>query len=72
MYRGRFAESRFGKDFLFTFKVTDDITIKKFTNLPRFGAKAGKPNRDYLYADLFAMASRISINDFGSPLFGLS
>ena len=28
-------------DFLFTFKVTDDITLKRFTNLPRFGIKAG-------------------------------
>jgi len=44
------------EDFLFTFKVTDDITIKKFANLPRFGAKAGQLNRDYLNADLFATA----------------
>src|SRR5260221_236349 len=27
-------------DFLFAFKVTDVITIKKFTNLPRFGLRA--------------------------------
>lgn len=27
-------------DFLFSFKVTDQITIKKFTRLPRFGDKA--------------------------------
>jgi uncharacterized protein YecE (DUF72 family) len=48
--------SQVPEDFLFTFKVTDDITIKKFTNLPRFGAKAGQPNRDFLNADLFATA----------------
>ncbi len=43
-------------DFLFTFKVTDDITLKKFTNLPRFGIKAGKPNENFLNADLFLNA----------------
>ncbi|MDB6022245.1 MAG: hypothetical protein JWQ04_2102 [Pedosphaera sp.] len=43
-------------DFRFTFKVTDDITIKKFTNLPRFGLKAGKPNENFLNADLFTAA----------------
>ena len=43
-------------DFLFTFKVTDDITLKRFTNLPRFGIKAGKPNDNFLNAELFANA----------------
>jgi len=43
-------------DFLFGFKVTDEITIKKFTNLPRFGLRAGKPNENFLNADLFAKA----------------
>ena len=43
-------------DFLFTFKVTDDITLKRFTNLPRFGMKAGKPNDNFLSAELFANA----------------
>ena len=41
-------------DFRFGFKVTDAITIKKFPNLPRFGAKAGQANPDFLNADLFA------------------
>jgi uncharacterized protein YecE (DUF72 family) len=44
------------EDFLFAFKVTDEITIKRFTNLPRFGEKAGKPNERFLNADLFASA----------------
>ena len=43
-------------DFLFSFKVTDEITIKKFTNLPRFGDRAGKPNANFLNPDLFASA----------------
>src|SRR6185295_17392305 len=43
-------------DFLFAFKVTDEITVKKFTNLPRFGPRAGKPNENFLNADLFASA----------------
>ena len=40
-------------DFRFSFKVTDDITLKRFTNLPRFGVKAGKPNDNFLNAELF-------------------
>ena len=43
-------------DFQFGFKVTDAITIKKFPNQPRFGAKAGQTNRDFLNADLFETA----------------
>jgi uncharacterized protein YecE (DUF72 family) len=43
-------------DFRFGFKVTDTVTIKKFPNLARFGAKAGQPNADFLNADLFAKA----------------
>src|SRR6266581_6031116 len=42
------------EDFLFAFKVTDEVTIKKFSNLPRFGLRAGKPNENFLNADLFA------------------
>lgn len=43
-------------DFLFGFKVTDALTIRRFPNLPRFGAKAGQKNQDFLNADLFATA----------------
>jgi len=41
-------------DFLFGLKVTDEITIKKFSNLPRFGLRAGKANDNFLNAELFA------------------
>ncbi len=40
-------------DFQFTFKVTDEITIKRFPNVPRSGARAGQANPDFLNADLF-------------------
>jgi uncharacterized protein YecE (DUF72 family) len=43
-------------DFRFGFKVTDAVTIKKYPNLARFGAKAGQPNPDFLNAELFAKA----------------
>jgi len=43
-------------DFRFGLKVTDAVTIKKFPNLPRFGVRAGKPNENFLNADLFATA----------------
>jgi len=42
------------EDFLFAFKVTDTVTIKKFPNLDRFGNLAGKANEHFLNADLFA------------------
>jgi uncharacterized protein YecE (DUF72 family) len=43
-------------DFQFGFKVTDEITIKKFPNLARFGHRAGTPNEHFLNAGLFADA----------------
>src|SRR5437588_3627220 len=39
--------------FQFAFKVTDEITIKKFPNLPRFGERAGTQNSYFLNAELF-------------------
>jgi len=36
--------------------VTDAVTIKRFPNLDRFGARAGQSNPDFLNADLFATA----------------
>ena len=43
-------------DFQFGFKVTDEITVRKFPNLPRFGVRAGKANENFLNADLFSRA----------------
>ena len=40
-------------DFQFAFKVTDTVTLKKFPNLPRFGARAGTPNDLFLNAGVF-------------------
>lgn len=39
--------------FRFTFKVTDEITLKRFPHLPRHGDRAGQPNPHFLDADLF-------------------
>jgi uncharacterized protein YecE (DUF72 family) len=43
-------------DFLFGLKVTDQITIKRFANLPRFGRRAGADNADFLNAHRFESA----------------
>lgn len=43
-------------DFRFGFKVTDEITIKKFPNHPRHGTRAGQANPDFLNADRFTTA----------------
>jgi uncharacterized protein YecE (DUF72 family) len=40
-------------DFRFAFKVTDEITVRRFPNLPRFGAKAGAVNDNFLRAEAF-------------------
>ena len=40
-------------DFQFGFKVTDEITVKKFPNLPRFGHRAGIANEHFLNAEVF-------------------
>lgn len=43
-------------DFMFTLKVTDEITVKTFPSLPRFGLHAGTQNENFLNADLLASA----------------
>jgi uncharacterized protein YecE (DUF72 family) len=48
--------SQVPRDFLFVFKVTDEITIKTFPNLRRFGARAGKANENFLNPELMAKA----------------
>jgi uncharacterized protein YecE (DUF72 family) len=48
--------SQVPEDFRFAFKVTDEVTIKKFPNLPRHGARAGKHNEHFLNAGLFTNA----------------
>jgi len=40
-------------DFKFSFKVTDEITLKQFPNIPRMGERAGKANPNFLNAGLF-------------------
>jgi uncharacterized protein YecE (DUF72 family) len=42
--------------FLFSFKVTDLITLKHFPNLPRHGSRAGKANEHFLNAGMFRAA----------------
>jgi uncharacterized protein YecE (DUF72 family) len=44
------------EDFLFSFKVTEEITVSKFTNLPRYGPRAGMVNDSFLDPLLFANA----------------
>ena len=40
-------------DFRFAFKVTDEITVKRFPMILRLGARAGLDNPNFLNADLF-------------------
>lgn len=40
-------------DFRLSFKVTDEITVKKFPRLDRFGPRAGTDNGNFLNARLF-------------------
>ena len=40
-------------DFRFTFKVTDEITVKHFPRHPRFGIRGGTDNSNFLNSELF-------------------
>jgi uncharacterized protein YecE (DUF72 family) len=40
-------------DFRLGIKVTEDITVRQFPNLPRYGKRAGMRNEHFLDADLF-------------------
>jgi uncharacterized protein YecE (DUF72 family) len=40
-------------DFRMSIKVTEDITVRKFLNVPRYGKRAGTMNERFLDADLF-------------------
>lgn len=44
------------EDFRFAFKVTDEITMRRFPNFPRFGRRAGQTNEHFLNAPLFTSA----------------
>jgi uncharacterized protein YecE (DUF72 family) len=41
-------------DFRFSFKVTDEITLKHFHSIERHGSRAGQANPNFLNTDLFA------------------
>ncbi len=45
--------SQLPPDFKLSIKVTEDITVKQFPNLPRYGRRAGQTNECFLDADLF-------------------
>jgi uncharacterized protein YecE (DUF72 family) len=45
--------SQVPSDFKVSIKVTEDITVKQFPNLPRYGKRAGQTNEHFLDADLF-------------------
>jgi uncharacterized protein YecE (DUF72 family) len=74
----RFPDERFWEklvadvpgDFLFSLKVTDEITVQTFPNLPRFGPRAGKVNPNFLDANLFASAFAAACEPF-RPNIGL-
>jgi uncharacterized protein YecE (DUF72 family) len=40
-------------DFRLSIKVTEDITVRQFPSLPRYGQRAGQRNERFLDADLF-------------------
>jgi uncharacterized protein YecE (DUF72 family) len=67
----RYLESMMSEvpdEFLFAFKVTDEITIKRYTSLPRFGPRAGQVNPNYLNADLFSSSFIAACEPFRSKI----
>lgn len=59
MLEGYFAQ--LPSDFRLSIKVTEDVTILRFPNLPRYGTRAGQNNPHFLDADLF-------VSSFLAPL----
>jgi len=55
-------------DFQFAFKVTDEITIRRFPQLPRFGPRAGQANENFLNADRFVSAFLRPCSEFQSQV----
>jgi uncharacterized protein YecE (DUF72 family) len=53
--------SQVPSDFRLSLKVTEDITVLRFPNLPRYGSKAGQINPRFLDAELF-------VSQFLAPL----
>jgi uncharacterized protein YecE (DUF72 family) len=53
--------SQVPSDFKLSIKVTEDITVKQFPSLPRYGRRAGQTNEGFLNAELF-------ISSFLGPL----
>ena len=45
--------SQIPETFSFLVKAWEDITVPKFSNLPRYGKKAGKPNENFLSLNAF-------------------
>jgi uncharacterized protein YecE (DUF72 family) len=54
--------------FTISFKVTDRITVRRYPNLPRFGAMAGKENPDFLNRALFEDAFLDPVGRLGPKL----
>ena len=52
-------------DFRLSLKVTDRITIKRYPNLPRHGAQAGRENPDFLNLELFEDAFLRPVESLG-------
>ncbi len=55
-------------DFTVSLKVTDRITVKRYPDLPRHGANAGKENPDFLNAELFEDAFLAPLAELGKKL----
>jgi len=52
-------------DFTVSLKVTDRITVKRYPDLPRHGAHAGKENPDFLNVELFEDAFLAPLTELG-------
>jgi len=51
--------SKVPADFRFSFKVTDDITLKRFTNLPRFGIASSTSPSSASFLQVFRKTARL-------------
>lgn len=54
--------------FRFAFKVTEEVTVKRFPKLARLGNRAGQPNPHFLDLDLFTRAFLEPLEPFRSAI----
>jgi hypothetical protein len=64
--------SQVPEDFRLSIKVTEEVTVKRFSTLPRYGKRAGQINERFLDADLFVGSFLAPLEPYRAQMGALS